>query len=357
MYRSLLFLLIAFSGYGQTVFQSGDGGYKCFRIPAIVKAKSGKLLAFAEARKNSCSDTDDIDLVLRVSNDMGKSWSPIIVVWDDKDNTCGNPSPIVDSKTGEIVLVSTWNLGGDHEKDIIAGTSQDTRRVFVLRSMDEGQTWSSPTEITKDVKKENWSWYATGPGNAIQITKGKYKGRMVVACDYIELKTNKGYSHVIFSDDQGKTWKLGGVSPEDGVNESTVAELSDGSLLLNMRNYSQNKFRKVAVSRDGGETWEDFKSHPELEEPICQGNLISLGKGLAFSNPASQTKREKMTIKLSFDDGKTWGKKKLIHEGPSAYSNLIRLSKKELGILFEGGEKSPYETIRFQKVSLKEFTY
>lgn len=348
-------LFLAQSSFAQAVFQAGDGGYKCFRIPAIVKAKSGNLLAFAEARKNSCSDTDNIDLVVKSSKDNGTTWSDLSVVWDDQDNTCGNPAPIVDAKTGAVVLVATWNLGGDHEKDIIAGTSKDTRRVYVLRSTDEGKSWSAPKEITKDTKKENWAWYATGPGNGIQIKKGAHKNRMVVACDYVEVKTNKGYSHVIYSDDAGITWTLGGIAPKEGVNESTVAEAGKGELLLNMRNYNREKLRKVARSTDGGATWVDFKSDPALEEPVCQGSLISLSKGMAFANPASQTKREKMTIKLSFDKGHTWTKSHLVHAGPSAYSNLVELNKKEIGILYEGGEKSPYEKIVFKKVSKKDF--
>ena len=135
------------------LFKPGDHGYKCFRIPAVIKTSKGSLLAFAEARKNHCGDADDIDLVLRRSEDGGQTWSPMIIVWDDGGNTCGNPAPVVDARNGRIVLLSTWNLGGDHEPQIINLKSKDTRRIFVMHSDDDGLQWSTPREITTDVKQ------------------------------------------------------------------------------------------------------------------------------------------------------------------------------------------------------------
>ena len=134
------------------IFQKGQDGYACFRIPAIVKSKNGTLLAFAEARKNSCSDTGNIDLVLKRSEDGGKTWSSTITIWDDGDNVCGNPAPVVDQKTGRILLVSCWNLGEDHEKEIIDKTSKDSRRIYVLYSDNDGKSWSTPKDITSSVK-------------------------------------------------------------------------------------------------------------------------------------------------------------------------------------------------------------
>ena len=177
------------------IYRAGEEGYSCFRIPSIVTTKNGTLLAFAEGRRNNCGYAGDIDLVVTRSQDGGKSWSAIQVVWNDSTNTCGNPAPIVDEKSGKIVLLTTWNLGSDHEKDIIAGTSKDTRRIFVLTSTDDGNTWSAASEITVKVKKPNWSWYATGPGRGIQISKGRYKDRMVVPCNHVTIVTNCCLSH------------------------------------------------------------------------------------------------------------------------------------------------------------------
>lgn len=359
---TLLFLLFSLSVSGQSpqaLFTSGEGGYACYRIPAIVTTNSGMLLAFAEARKNGCGDAGNIDLVIKRSADGGKTWSAMQIVWDDADNTCGNPAPVVDRKTGNIVLLSTWNLGTDHEKQIIDGTSKDTRRVFVLVSSDEGNSWSKAREITTDVKKSDWTWYATGPCNGIQMQSGKHKGRLVIPCDHIEAVSKKYFSHSIHSDDGGKTWKLGGTTPTDMVNECTVAELPKGKLLLNMRNYNATRVRQTSTSQDGGETWSELKPDSTLIEPVCQGSLLTFKQGrkavLAFSNPASQKTRTNMTVRLSYDQGRTWKSSQVLHKGPSAYSNLVQLPNGNLACFYEAGTKSAYESIVFEEISFSAF--
>ncbi|MFB9296254.1 sialidase family protein [Persicitalea jodogahamensis] len=349
----------AFAQDPRVLFKSGEGGYQIYRIPAIVTTKQGNLLAFAEARKNGGSDAGNIDLVMKRSDDGGKTWSEMQLIWDDADNTCGNPAPVVDRNTGKIVLLATWNLGTDHEKQIIEGTSEDTRRVFVLSSTDEGRSWSKAREITADVKKADWTWYATGPGNGIQMKSKKYAGRLVIPCDHIEATSKKYYSHSIHSDDGGLTWQLGGTTPTDMVNECTVAELPKGKLLLNMRNYNATRVRQTSTSSDGGETWSELVADSTLIEPVCQGSLVSFTHGrrsvLAFSNPASQKSRTNMTVRLSYDQGKTWKVKKVLHKGPAAYSNLVVLPNGTLACLYEAGVKNPYESIVFQEVPFDEF--
>jgi sialidase-1 len=342
------------------LFKSGEDGYSCFRIPAIITTNNGTLLAFAEARKNSCGVAGDIDLVIKRSFDGGKTWTKMSIVWDDAGNTCGNPAPVVDRKTGNIILLSTWNLGSDHESQIINGTSKDTRRIFVLFSGDEGSSWSKAREITSDVKKPDWTWYATGPCNGIQMRSGKYEGRLVIPCDHIEAGSRKYFSHSIHSDDGGLTWKTGGTTPTDMVNESTVAELPKGILMLNMRNYTSIRVRQISTSKDGGETWSDIKGDTALIEPVCQGSLIWYDrKGrkpfLAFSNPASQKSRTNMTVRISFDKGKSWKMKNVLYEGPSAYSNLVVLPNGNLACFYEAGIESAYEGIVFQELSFSDF--
>jgi len=338
-------------GSAGTVFASGEDDYACFRIPAIVKLRSGDLIAFAEGRKKGCSDTGNIDLVMKRSKDGGTSWGALQLIWDDGDHTCGNPAPIVDQSSGKIVLLSTWNRGDDHEKEIIAGTSEDTRRIYLLSSSDEGITWQKPKDITKSVKRKDWTWYATGPGSGLQIKSGPYKGRMVIGCDHIEAQSKKYFSHSIYSDNQGKKWKLGGSSPRDQVNESEVAELSDGRIMINMRNYDRaQKTRQVAYSIDGGQSWQEQQHVEALIEPICQGSLQSYEGLLFFSNPASTDSRTKMTLRGSADDGQTWSSSMVLHEGPSAYSDIVGMSPGRLGCLFEMGAASAYEKIVFQKL-------
>lgn len=338
------------------IFKSGIGGYSTYRIPAIVTTNSGKILAFAEGRVNSSSDTGDIDLLMRSSDDGGIIWGPMKIIWNDGANVCGNPAPVVDKKTGKIHLLMTWNHGEDHEKEIIDGKSSNTRRVFVTSSADDGENWTVPREITSSVKKENWTWYATGPCHGIQLKKGNYKGRLVIPCDHIEAETKKYYSHVIYSDDHGNTWNLGGKTPQDQVNECTVAELPDGRLLLNMRNYDRTqKSRKISFSENGGMNWSDIQPDITLAEPICQASLLSTSKNkiLWFLNPASPDKRINMTLKKSKDFGKTWELVTILNPGPSAYSGLTLINSKTLGCLYEGGNSNPYEGIAFETYKIK----
>src|SRR5262245_58292726 len=160
------------------VFVSGQAGFHTYRIPSLLVSAKGTLLAFCEGRKTGRADTGDIDLVLRRSCDGGKTWQPTQIVWDDGDNTCGNPCPVVERSTGTIWLLMTHNLGRDTEAQILERKSVGSRTVWVCKSTDDGATWSRPSEITRDVKKPDWTWYATGPGVGIQ-TRG---GRLVIPC-------------------------------------------------------------------------------------------------------------------------------------------------------------------------------
>jgi len=344
------------------LWESGRGAYHTYRIPAITLTTQGTLLAFCEGRKGGRGDAGDIDLLMKRSEDQGKTWSDQAVIWDDKQNTCGNPCPVVDRTTGIIWLFSTWNRGDDHESQIIAQKSKDTRRVFVLSSSDDGLTWTDPREVTSVVKKPDWTWYATGPGSGMQIEQGEHAGRLVLACDHIEAGTKHYYSHVIFSDDHGKSWTLGGSTPNHKVNECEVVELTDGRLMLNMRNYDRaHRKRQIAFSSDGGVTWSGQRFDTTLIEPICQASMYRYAwpgadtkNVILFSNPASADKRINMTVRASLDDGKTWPLKRSLHTGPSAYSDLVVLGNSQILCLYECGTKSPYESITLACLELED---
>ena len=337
------------------VFVSGEGGSHTYRIPSVLVTPKGALLAFCEGRKKSAGDTGDIDLVLRRSTDGGSTWGPMQVVWDDGENTCGNPCPVVDDATGTIWLLLTHNLGRDSESQIVQEKSQGTRTAWVSRSDDEGLTWSAPVEITRDVKKPEWTWFATGPGVGIRMKSG----RLVVPCDCKYALGKKGASLVITSDDHGKTWRAGG-AVGDTFGESQVAELSDGRLMLNMRNMnSPRRERGVATSADGGKTWTEAAYDPALIEPVCQASLLRYSwepSRLLFSNPATEKSRSHMTVRLSLDEGKSWTASKELHAGPTAYSCLAALPDGQVGCLFECGAKNPYERIAFQRLPLTALT-
>ena len=346
----------------EALWTSGQGGYHTYRIPAIIQTTEGTLLAFCEGRRGGRGDAGDIDLLMKRSKDRGKTWSDQAVVWNDARNTCGNPCPVVDRTTGVIWLFSTWNRGDDHESQIIAQKSKDTRRVFVLSSEDDGLTWTTPREVTTAVKKPDWTWYATGPGSGVQIERGDFAGRLVLACDHIEANTKHYYSHVVFSDDHGKTWQLGGSTPRHQVNECEVVELTDGRLLLNMRNYDRaQRKRQVAFSSDGGVTWSGQRFDATLIEPICQASVVRYSwpgpdkrNVILFSNPASAGQRINMTVRASMDDGLTWPMKRSLHTGPSAYSDLVVLGNRQILCLYECGKKNPYETITLARLKLAD---
>lgn len=346
------------------LFSKNTHGYHTFRIPSLIVSTKGTVLAFAEGRKESSSDTGDIDLVMKRSEDGGKTWSPLRVIWDDGNNVCGNPTPVVDETTGTIWLLLTWNRGDDHERDIIAKKATDTRRVFVTYSTDDGLTWATPKDITATTKDPSWGWYATGPGMGIQIKHGPNKGRLVIPSDHsydsVDGTVSGGKfeygAHVIYSDDHGKTWELGGtIRPK--MNECQVIERSDGNgtLLMNMRSYFGKNRRALSLSYDGGISLSDPMEAVELIEPVCQAALIRYKEDwMLFSNPAS-TKRENMTLRLSKDDGRTWPVSKVLYAGPSAYSALAVLPNGEILCLYEKGNQNPYEQISLARMTIEEF--
>jgi sialidase-1 len=346
------------------VFVSGRDGYACFRIPSVIRAPSGDLLAFCEGRVNTCRDNGDIDLVMRRSQDDGRTWGDLQVVWDDGANTCGNPCPVVDARTGRILLLMTHNIGSDHESHIARGRAAGTRTVWIAESDDDGATWTTPRDLTREAKDFDWGWYATGPGVGIQLRGGLHAGRLVVPCDHSYAAPaadrslhDAGYgSHVIFSDDGGRTWSRSEpIRPR--VNECQVVELPAGRLLLNMRNQRDTNRRAVAISDDGGRTWTPPRDDETLIEPRCQASILRLSwpgqrqsdpGRIVFANPAS-TRRDTMTVRLSEDDGETWPYSRIVYPGGAAYSCLVALPDRVVGLLFE---RDGYRRISFARLEL-----
>ena len=336
------------------IYNQGTDGFELYRIPAIVKSKSNTLLAFAEARKaRSNGDSGDIDLVVKRSSDNGKTWSKQITIWNDGQNTCGNPVPIVDDR-GRIHLLMTWNFQTDKWGAITNGTGEDSRRPYYTYSDDDGITWAQPVEITSSVKKEKWDWYATGPCHGIQIQKGIHKGRLVAPNYFTTRESGKvtSYSHIIYSDHYGKTWKPGEPTPVGGVGECSVAEIGEGTLMLNMR-ADEGFYRKSCTSIDGGLTWSSPQISIDQIDCKCQGSILSIGGAVFLSNAASATERINMTIKKSTDNGKNWKGQYTVYEGNSGYSDIVELSDSQIAIIYEGGEKRYTDGLAFKVVSIK----
>jgi len=347
----------------QDIFVAGQAGYHTYRIPSLIVTKKGTVLAFCEGRKNSGSDSGDIDLLLKCSGDGGKTWGEQQGLWNDSTNTCGNPCPVLDEETGVIWLLATHNPGSATEKEITAKKSNGGRTVWLFKSEDDGKSWSAPVNITDSVKDASWGWYATGPGIGIQIQQGRHKGRLVVPCDHSSGGDNgtspEQVSHAIYSDDHGRTWHHGEpVRPK--MNECQVVELADGrgTLLLSMRNYLKQGRRAHSISHDGGVTWTATELDPALSDPVCQASILRYnwpGPGecgrILFSNPAS-ARRQNMTVRISYDDGKSWPVSKTLHPGSSAYSCLAVLPDRTIGCLYERGNTNAYEKITFAQFSL-----
>jgi sialidase-1 len=334
-------------GLRQTdLFISGRDGYKAYRIPALVVSGKGTILAICEARKNSFSDSGDIDLVIKRSFDNGETWTDMQMIWDDGDNTVGNPCPIVDRQTGTIWLPFCRN----------------NERVFVTKSTDDGATWSPPAEITQSVSRPDWTWYATGPGHGIQLSSG----RLLVPCDHkIKNATKENpqwyFSHVIYSDDRGSTWNLGGTT-EGKTNECLALETQDGSVYLNIRSYGDKNCRAYARSSDGGITWSKVELDESLIAPKCQASIARFtdskhhGKNrVLFSSPAG-TQRENLTIRLSYDECRTWAFSRTLNPGKSAYSELAVTADMTICCFYERGVKDTYERITFARFSLEWLT-
>lgn len=349
----LAFLLPEARAFKTDVYTSGRGGYAYYRIPAIIKAADNSLLAFCEGRAKSRSDRGDIDLLVKRSTDGGKTWGAAIVVWNDGENTCGNPCPVLDETTGHVWLFASHNLGTDTQKAISSGVSTGTRTVWATHSEDNGLTWAPMTELTSVVKDPGWRWYATGPGISIQIKNGAHAGRLVVPICH----GNPRAAGAFYSDDHGKTWKRG-KDVRGLVGETHVVEGfgQPGKLILNMRSGYPHGCRTQSVSTDGGVSWSKPQQVVEQSDPPCQAGILrwedaSLPGGglLLFSNPAGKRKREQMTVRASGDDGKTWPLSLLLNKGPSAYSCLVRVDNKTAACLYENGSGGElYKRITFQ---------
>ncbi|HVT28732.1 MAG TPA: sialidase family protein [Lacipirellulaceae bacterium] len=338
-----------------TVFLSGQDGYHTYRIPAIVRATSGDLLAFAEGRKNAASDHGDIDIVLKRSHDNGRTWEPIQVVQDEPRNPAGqiwigNPTPVVD------------RMDPEHKGRIWLAFTRTNARMYVASSDDNGRTWSQRRDIAQTAANPAWDWYATGPVHGIQLERGSHAGRLVIPCDHRD-RANKGWgAHVVYSDDHGATWKLGAADTRAATdrlhpNECVAVELVDGRIYVNARD--QNGFdpasRCIAYCSDGGETFDaPFVAQPGITSPVVQNSLVrfsAIDRGdkenmLVYCGPGDPKRRRDLTIRLSFDEGKTWRDKTLIHSGPAGYSDLVKLDDEHVGVLFEAGRRL-YDEIDF----------
>lgn len=361
------------------VFVAGTEGHKSYRIPAMIRLNNGDLLAFCEGRVNDAGDFGDINIVMKKSSDKGRSWSALKTVVDADSLQAGNPAPVVDLTDpdypgGRIFLF--YNTGNNHEYEVRKGNG--LREAWYKSSTDNGVTWSEAVNITSQVHrpnqpavnpaysfKEDWRSYANTPGHAMQFTQGKFRGRIFIAANHSAGEPrpdSRDYSaHGYYTDDHGKTFKLGETVPLPGSNESTAAELSGGRLMMNSRNQAgETKARIISISSDGGSTWDTTYFDHTLIDPVNQGSLLTIGKKngsnvLAFCNAAHKTRRDLLTLRISNDDGQTWEKKFLVDKSGgdkadfTAYSDIVKLNSTSIGVLYE---RDGYKQIVFTVIQI-----
>lgn len=360
------------------VFEAGKEGHAIYRIPAIISLPNGELLAFAEGRVNGSDDFGDVNLVMKRSLDGGYTWSPLQTLIDYESLQAGNPAPVVDRLNPnypEGVIFLFYNTGNNHEYDV--RMNRGVREVWMIKSFDLGRTWTEPENITQQVHKpnnpnfnpfyknsEDWRHYANTPGHAFQFQSGPHKGRIFVAANHSTGNPKEDWSdyqsHGFFTDDGGKSFGISESVEIPGSNESIAAELSNGRMIMSIRNQKGDiRQRILAYSSDGGKSWDEAYFEEELPDPVCQGSILDIGEKegktiLAHSNAADPQERNYLTIKISYDEGKTWDHiipidfstdpKKLPW---TAYSDLVKLDDNTLGILYE---RDKYRQIIFKNI-------
>ncbi|HMU47324.1 MAG TPA: exo-alpha-sialidase [Chitinophagaceae bacterium] len=333
---------------GVAVRQAGDENVNTYRIPGIVQTDRGTLLAVYDIRYTGSGDLPgNIDVGLSRSTDNGKTWEPMKVIMDmgapHDQNGIGDPAILFDPITKKIFVAALWSKGNRSIAGSIGGISPDSTGQFVLvSSTDDGVTWSVPYTITPQIKEPSWKIFFQGPGSGIAMQDGK----LVFAAQYWT-SSNVPYSTIIYSDNQGSTWKGKILGPKSNTTESQVVETTPGTLMLNMRD-NRGSFRSVATTSNMGTTWtEHSTSYNTLPDPVCMGSLIkakvnvngTIKDVLFFSNPNSSSGRMNITIKASLDLGQTWlpANQLLIDERQCyGYSSLTKIDETTIGILYEG---------------------
>lgn len=350
----------------QSIANPKDYGFNCHRIPALTTAPNGDLLASWDGRPTDCQDAPQPNTILqRRSTDGGLTWGEPTKVAEGFPGTglrkrdkygYSDPSYVVDEETGEIFLFFVKSYDNKFQ-DSKLGTDPNQRNVLhaaVVKSTDNGHTWSEPRIITKDITNDPSHWrsrFATS-GEGIQLKYGPNKGRLIqpyVIADTsqsISPKNNQYRAVMVYSDDHGQTWKAGRPFG-NSMDENKVVELSDGTVMVNSRRSDTETGRKIAYSKDGGITFGPVTSYNKeaLPDPRNNASIIRAypdapqgsdkAKVLIFSNSASNSGRETGTVRISYDDGQTWSSGRRFKIGYMGYSSLTKIDDEHYGIFFE----------------------
>lgn len=336
------------------VFKEGEGDYPFFRIPTICQSQKGTLLAFAEGRYIR-DDHGRNDIVLKRSSDGGKTWGPLQVIQADKELVMVNPSPVALSSGRLLVFYETFPHGyharhGRHHKMMDGGFGMHTQKLLVRASDDDGKTWSKPVELQKTSRKDKDIISSGSPANAIQLQTGQHKGRILLPLfltQRIDAKKRTWKNAVLYSDDEARSWKRSAYIPiekTEAGNECLIAETNDGEVLMNARS-QKSKHRLISRSQDGGTTWSPFTYSQELKNRPCNCGLLKFSYAndnrMFFSYNNSLSKRANGFVAMSKDDGKSWPVKKQVVPGLFGYSQLVKVDKQTLGMIYE-----PFQSVK-----------
>lgn len=355
------------------VFSSGEAGYTCYRIPALVTTTHGTLIAVADGRIGGCGDIPTpLDLVCRRSFDNGDSWGPLQVIADYGSNpsdtdtypfyavsnitrvAAGDAALLLDRANGRV-----WTLYDN------GGVLSGTRKIKLeLRySGDDGATWSAAIDLEAQNPglRPSSGEFLAGPGNGIQLTEGPNAGRLIFP---VYTYGSSSASMVIYSDDHGGTWKRGTSIANGG--EIQVAETPGGGLIASVRDngFAYSGVRTFSRSADGGLTWgasfTNTVNPPTIPDPACQGCIYRLtttnedsASRIIHANAAHVSSRVNMTLRISYDEGASWPVSNQVYAAGSAYSAVTKLATGEMGLLFE---KDPYGSLVFTRRSVSQLT-
>ena len=350
---------------GIALRRGGDDGVHTYRIPGLATTNAGTLIGVYDVRYRGGGDLPgDIDIGMSRSTDGGRTWEPMKIIMDlgsdprHRFDGVGDPAVLVDRETGTIWVAGLWSHGNRGWHGSGPGTSPDeTGQLLLVRSDDDGVTWSQPINITEQIKRPEWCLLLQGPGKGITMRDGT----LVFAGQFQDSTDNQRLprSTIIFSKDHGLNWEIG-TGAFDDTTEAQVVEIEPGVLMLNCR-YNRASTRVVMVTRDLGRTWERHpSSERELIEPrACMASLIDVdgelgqdrGNWLLFSNPNSTAARNHITIKASRDLGTSWPESRqlLLDQGTGGgYSCMTMIDRETVGILYEGSRSH----LTFQRVPL-----
>ncbi|XAL98876.1 exo-alpha-sialidase [Phycisphaeraceae bacterium D3-23] len=343
-----------------------DDGIRAYRIPGMATTNHGTLIAVYDNRNHGWGDLPgDIDVGMSRSTDGGRTWEPMKIIMDMgnedgaglRGNGIGDPAVLVDTATNTIWVGALWSHGNRGWNGSGPGmTPEETGQFILVKSEDDGLTWSDPINITEQIKDPSWRLLLQGPGKGITMSDGA----LVFPAQFRDAQ-GLPHSTLIYSRDGGEHWEIG-TGTWDDTTEAQVVELEDGVLMLNCRYNRQNR-RVVRTSTDMGATWEEHPTTRDaLTEPgSCMASLINVDRELGreytgvllFSNPASTAARQEMTIKASVDGGMTWPEDMQVlldHGRGAGYSCLTMIDEHYVGIVYEGNRAH----MTFQRIPLAE---